>query len=147
MKTKTNKKLSLLKGEVAKFVDQFDPKIKAADKAEAKFKDKKAGKTTAGKSKAKGEAKTPAPKVVKEMPVCKCGCVDEATGLPSRTRGGVFKPGHDARYYAKENGHAPKAKSTGDHLVDTVLGLYRKMDEVQRELFTATLEERFQVAA
>lgn len=68
-----------------------------------------------------------AEKTPKIMPDCKCGCGE-------KTKGGTFRPGHDAKYYAAQGGHTPKPTSTGHHLVDTVLGLCRKMDATQQTL-------------
>lgn len=86
-------------------------------------------KTTETGTETKAESK---PKAEKVFPICKCGCGES-------TRGGIFRPGHDAKYYSAIGGHTPKAKSSGNHLVDTVMGLYRKMDVESRNAVAAAI--------
>lgn len=61
--------------------------------------------------------------------LCGCGCGNAPAGKKSR-----FMPGHDAKFYASLNPTlSPKVTKTGDHTVDTALGLVRKMSSEQRE--------------
>ena len=47
------------------------------------------------------------PKAPKEMPDCLCGCTGE-DGVRLKTRGGRFRPGHDARYHSAQKGGPKK---------------------------------------
>src|SRR5579863_2227670 len=60
----------------------------------------------------------------KPKPFCLCGCGEQ-------TKGGRFKPGHDAKYHSaqkeKEHPRLKKNKSTGNHRMDTILGAIRHL--------------------
>lgn len=93
-------------------------------------------------------------KVEKEFPLCLCGCVDEK-GNRQHTKGGRFRPGHDARYHAALKGPrpekpvrekaAPKQKLplTGDHKLDTVLGMIKSFNVDQMAILFRVLNERY----
>lgn len=98
------------------------------------------------------KAEVAVPKVEKEFPLCGCGCGE-------RTKGGRFKPGHDARFYSQEKAktEGPKAerkhrevkpkeekpKPTGDHLIDTALGMMKRMNQDQIKRFLLAVNERY----
>jgi hypothetical protein len=77
------------------------------------------------------------PKVAKEFPLCKCGCEE-------RTRGGMFRPGHDAKYYSRLGGHSPKPTSSGYHSIDTTMGLVRKMSMTELNILASLLAARIE---
>lgn len=131
------------------------PPVKKEKRKLSAKEEKKAQKVTLkAQQKAAAPPKPVQEKRVKEFPFCKCGCTDAETGERLRTRGGIFRPGHDARYHASLLPPKPakeiKVKAvkvakvlTGDHLLDTVLGMVGKMNPDQRKMFRAVVEERW----
>lgn len=80
---------------------QIEQEAKAAALMAAREERKMAEKTP----KPKPEPKARAPRKAREPQSCKCGCGE-------MTKGGMFKPGHDARY------HSAVAKAEGAKAVD-----------------------------
>ncbi len=133
------------KAEKKKLKEEKPVKLKGGEYKELKPKSPKV------------EKPKPEPKirVPKELPFCMCGCVDPETGERQRTKGGRFRPGHDAKYHSsllppkppKEKKEKPpkkeKPKLTGDHRLDTVLGMIRGFNDDQRKRLFLTINERY----
>lgn len=100
------------------------------------------------------EEKPPVVRVPKVFPMCACGCKDEE-GNRQFTKGGKYRPGHDAKHHSALKGPKPsrvakvratakpKPERTGDHLIDTTLGMVRRMNDDQVATFMREANKRY----
>lgn len=100
------------------------------------------------------EEKPPVVRVPKVFPMCACGCKDEE-GNRQFTKGGKYRPGHDAKHHSALKGPKPsrvakvratvkpKPERTGDHLIDTTLGMVRRMNDDQVTTFMREANKRY----